>query len=177
MNREDRTSLPSELAAIEERLRTERFQASTRELDELKLRAMRQARQVRPGTQLKGRLMKSRFALLLVIVAGLMMSTTGVTLAITGSSGQGSAARLQYLQGQQQGSTLGADQGSGNSGTGNGPANGTSPANAQGNKQVEATSSSGGGGLPFTGFLAIPLIIGGVAMLGGGTVLRRRAED
>jgi hypothetical protein len=172
MNRND--EMPSEFAAIEERLRQERPQATGVELDELKLRAMRQAR---PGTQLKGSLMKSRFALLLVIVAGLMMSTTGATLAITGSSGSGSAARLQYVVGQQQGNgngdTLGADQG----GTGNqGAENGSEPANAQDNQQVAATSGSGGG-LPFTGFLAIPLMIGGVSLLGGGLLLRRRATD
>ncbi len=42
--------------------------------------------------------MKSRLALTLLLVAGFMLSTTGATLAISGSSGHGSAATNQYIQ-------------------------------------------------------------------------------
>ena len=81
--------------AIEARLRRERPAASRVELDELKLRAMRQAAKPRG---IRGNLMKSRFALVTMIVAGFMLSTTGATLAVTGSSGDGSAVSAQYLQ-------------------------------------------------------------------------------
>jgi len=188
MNRDQAIGLSSDLAAVEERLRSERAVASGLELDELKLRAMSQAGAARPGTRLKGRLMKSRFALLAMIVAGLMMSMTGATLAISGSSGAGSAAEGQYgdtPSGQQQGGgngdTLGAEQGpGGQAGTGAaGADNGSAPGDTQAAEQAAATGSGGNGGnsLPFTGLLAIPLLIGGVALLGTGGVLRHKARQ
>lgn len=194
MNRDQAIGLSSDLAAVEERLRSERAVASGLELDELKLRAMSQAGAARPGTRLKGRLMKSRFALLAMIVAGLMMSMTGATLAISGSSGAGSAAKGEYgggdtPSGQQQGGgngdTLGAEQGpGGQAGTGaegadNGSGNGSAPGDTQAAEQAAATGSGGNGGnsLPFTGLLAIPLLIGGVALLGTGGVLRHKARQ
>ncbi len=42
---------------------------------------------------------------------------------------------------------------------------------AQPTRQVEA---NGGDELPFTGFAAVPILIGGIALMGGGLVLRRR---
>jgi hypothetical protein len=41
-------------------------------------------------------------------------------------------------------------------------------------RQVENGSDSE---LPFTGFLALPVLLGGVALLGGGLVLRRRTHS
>jgi hypothetical protein len=47
--------------------------------------------------------------------------------------------------------------------------------NVQPTKQVESGAQSGGGSeLPFTGFAAIPILLGGVALLSAGLVLRRR---
>jgi len=128
--------------------------------------------------------MKSRLALLSMIVLGLMMSTTGATLAITGSSGSGSAGIAQYFgapdgddqevlgdtdgQGTQPQDSLGDEENAGDDGSG------TEPQAAQ---QVAATGDGGGNSLPFTGFLAIPLLIGGVALVGTGAVLRRRVRD
>ena len=40
-----------------------------------------------------------------------------------------------------------------------------------------AVVSDDGGSLPFTGFFTIPLIIGGVALLTSGAVLRRRTRE
>jgi LPXTG-motif cell wall-anchored protein len=40
-------------------------------------------------------------------------------------------------------------------------------------RQVEATTESQ---LPFTGFAAIPVMLGGIALLTGGLVLRRRTR-
>lgn len=142
--------------------------ATPLELDRIKLRARHQAE--RSGNSFyasqKGKLMKSRLALMLMIALGLMMSTTGATLAITGSSGSGSAAQNQYktVQPQQddnpepQAETLG-DTGSG-----------TAPAAEQ------VSVADDGGSLPFTGFVAIPLLIGGVALVSAGAFLRRKAD-
>lgn len=45
-------------------------------------------------------------------------------------------------------------------------------------RQVEAgVQAADDGELPFTGFAAIPILIGGVALLGTGAVLRRRTRD
>jgi hypothetical protein len=127
--------------------------------------------------------MKSRLALLLMIVAGLMLSTTGATLAISGSSGSGSAASNEYPdyrvppgedRGVAGGETLaGAEQDAEQpSAPGGG---GEQPAAAQEAAQAEA--AAGEEGLPFTGFLAIPLLIGGVALMGTGAVLRWKARN
>jgi hypothetical protein len=165
---------------IEARLRRERAAASRVELDELKLRAMRQASQPKG---VRGNLMKSRFALVAMIVAGFMLSTTGATLAVTGSSGDGSAAEHGYPhydldQGTSGGQTLaGQDEGAPS-----GP--GAQPGGGGGEQPVvaaqEAAQEEAAGGddtLPFTGFLAIPLLIGGVALMGTGAVLRWKAKD
>jgi hypothetical protein len=38
-------------------------------------------------------------------------------------------------------------------------------------------AQGGSGSLPFTGFVAIPLLVGGVALAGTGAVLRRRTRE
>src|ERR1700744_3882578 len=98
MNNSNRNRTPAELQEIEDTLPADRHQASPSELDAIKLQAIRQAE--RPRTSLntkKGTFMKSRLALTMVLVAGFMFSTTGATLAISGSSGSGSASESQYV--------------------------------------------------------------------------------
>jgi hypothetical protein len=70
--------------------------------------------------------------------------------------------------------------------TNNAPSGGTAPAeetntntppttsDTQPTRQVEATAGSQ---LPFTGFAAIPVMLGGIALLTGGLVLRRRTRS
>ncbi|HEV2774411.1 MAG TPA: hypothetical protein VGV90_02360, partial [Solirubrobacteraceae bacterium] len=45
---------------------------------------------------------------------------------------------------------------------------------AQAPRQLEA---AGGSDLPFTGFAAIPMLLGGIALLATGLVVRRRTPD
>jgi hypothetical protein len=161
---------PAELTPIEERLRAERVTATPIELDALKLRAMRQAAPAAPRFR-KGVLMKSRLALTMMIVLGLMMSTTGAGLAISGSSDRGSAAQGQYGvegDGGPEDNLAGTVQGGGGAGS-------QPTADSQPTEQV-AVATDDGGSLPFTGFVAIPLIVGGVALLSGGALLRWRAR-
>jgi hypothetical protein len=163
---------PADLASTEERLRAGRVMATAVELDALKLRAKRQAAPAAPRFR-KGMWMKSRLALTLMIVLGLMMSTTGAGLAISGSSDSGSAAKAQYGKDDDDN---GKDNLAGAIQDGNGGGGvDTAP---QATQQVAATTTDdGGGSLPFTGFFTIPLIVGGVALLSGGALLRWRARD
>lgn len=106
--------------------------------------------------------MKSRLALTMILVLGVMMSGTGATIAITGASDNGSAGVAQYGDQEGNDNLAGAQQGGGGDDT-------------QPTEQVAAQGDSGS--LPFTGFLAIPLLLGGVALVGTGAVLRNRARD
>ena len=123
--------------------------------------------------------MRSRLAIIAMLVFGGLLSTGGGALAVSGlASQQDNAAQGQY--GGVQGEEDEGDQGAlGEEDSGGGaPAsedNGTQPA-----RQVEAGAQGTGGEeqLPFTGFAAIPILLGGVALLTTGFVLRRRsAED
>ena len=95
----NRNGIPAEFHDIEETLRANRPETSPLELDRIKLQAIRQAAQGRPSfvARQKGAFMKSRLAMMLVIAAGFMLSTTGAGLAISGSSSSGSAAESQYV--------------------------------------------------------------------------------
>lgn len=186
MDNSNRNRTPAELEGIEAKLRAERHEASPLELDRIKLQAIRQAERARPSliARKKGIFMKSRLALTLLLVAGFMMSTTGATLAISGSSGSGSAADNQYVAPQ-------------NEHGGNHPEHEVKGENANGgnqpNKTLQPTAEtevapapaaeqqavvSSGSSLPFTGFVAIPLLVIGVGLVlvGGFIAVKSRRE-
>jgi hypothetical protein len=206
----NRNGDPAEFHDIEETLRANRPETSPLELDRIKLQAIRQAAQGRPSfvARQKGAFMKSRLAMMLVIAAGFMLSTTGAGLAISASSSSGSAAGSQYTpsgveqhgghknegQGVKGAATHGgskcSDNGSGSNGAGgnsgaNGKCNNTEPAEAEtAPAEVEVAPVpaeqqavvSNGSSLPFTGFVAIPLLIIGVLMVVGGAMLRLKSR-
>ena len=58
---------------------------------------------------------------------------------------------------------------------GGGPVAGEEDNDVQPARQVEAGANNDE--LPFTGFAAIPVLIGGIALLSAGLVLRRRTGD
>ena len=105
--------------------------------------------------------MKPRIAVAFVLAMGLLSSGTGATLAVISESG--SAAQVQYPDLKPNKTVepdrLGSD----------------TPAAGSSIQEEEQVASSGGGELPFTGFLAIPLLIVGVLFLVAGGVLRSRA--
>jgi len=127
--------------------------------------------------------MRSRLAIIAMLVFGGLLSTGGGALAVSGfSSQQDNAAAGQYGpkntddQGDQ--GVLGEDESGGPaSGTDDTPAGGEDDA-VQPARQVEAGVQATGGEeqLPFTGFAAIPILLGGVALLTTGLVLRRRSS-
>jgi hypothetical protein len=204
MNHSNRDRTPDGAEHVVKRLEAERTTASPLELDRLKLQAMHQAERARPSlyAQKKGTFMKSRLALTLVLVAGFMFSTTGATLAISGSSGSGSAANSQYISphneenkcseggsggeggtngegggGQKCGNHgvkgAGAKGGESNNTLG-GPSNGAGPVATE---QVEVATEESGSTLPFTGFLAIPLLVLGLGLIVVGAVIRIKSRN
>ena len=112
--------------------------------------------------------MKSRMTITAMLVVGALMSMSGAGLAVSGTSGSGSAAGVQYqtettasqgVSGQDNDSDQGAPQ-------------------VKAPQQVAAASASGddSGDLPFTGYSALPVLLGGLGVLGAGLVLRRRSQ-
>jgi hypothetical protein len=123
------------------------------ELDRVKRRAISQAPR-------KGLFMKPRIAVALVLAIGLLTGGTGATLAVISESG--SAAEVQYPELKPKESVNPGKLGSNPGGA----------AQVQEEQQV----ATGGSELPFTGFLAIPLLVVGVAFLVTGGVIRSRAS-
>jgi hypothetical protein len=163
-----------DLQPVVDLLRARRPEASALELDTVKRRVRARAatgRRARSAT-----FMKSRLAIIGMLVVGMLASTTGVGLAIDGLGGK-DASVAQYGDnngGKPNGGVLGENENNGGGKKNNGGGN-TSTSPLQPTRQVEAGAS--GGQLPFTGYLAIPVLVGGVALLGTGLVLRRRAAD
>jgi cobalamin biosynthesis Mg chelatase CobN len=168
--------------------------------------------------------MKSRLALVLVLALGTFLSGTGATLAISGSSGSGSAGSAQYPETCQEEEQSGkrspgscshehkscqeeeeAGERSSNSCShehrscqeeeeaGEMASGSCSHEEAEKTCQEEEEagerssgscvqesrqeSSGGGGTLPFTGFLAIPVLLVGVGLLGAGVAMRLRMRS
>ena len=140
-------------------LREERPQASELELDDIK-------RRVRQRVARKGQPMRSRLAILAMLVVGMLMSGTGAGLAVQGFNQSGDdASEVQYPP-KGEGDVLGEEDSGGEL-----PAqNEAVEDDAQVAQQVEAGDS-----LPFTGFAAIPVLVIGVALLASGLALRRRS--
>ena len=130
--------------------------------------------------------MKSRIVILSMLVFGMLLSTAGAGLAVSGLAAQDNASNAQYGTSTPTpsggGNVLG-DEDSGNNvlpedNTGGGD---TSPGGGEGNevqpaRQVEAGATTNSK-LPFTGFAAIPVLLGGIALLSAGLVLRRRTGE
>jgi hypothetical protein len=163
--------------------------------------------------------MKSRVAILGMLVTGILFSTAGAGLALSGGA-QNNAAVSQYATptptptpvctetpspgntSPTSSPTPGGSTGSGNAGGNVCEEGGVLPAEetnapSSGSQPAEAKNNSGGGGvlpaeetntqperqagaaattsqLPFTGYAAIPVLLGGLILLTGGLLLRRR---
>jgi hypothetical protein len=168
--------LQPDLQSVIDMLHANRPEATALELDavkqQIRARVANPARRRTRGNQL----MKSRLVILTMLVLGMLLSTTGAGLAVSGLSGK-NASIAQYTTATPTGGggVLGdQDTGSGTAPEVNG--GGTAPAaNTQPARQVEAGANNSQ--LPFTGFAAIPVLLGGIALLSAGLVLRRRTGD
>jgi hypothetical protein len=232
MTPSDPHRFPDDLQDVVDLLRDSRPEATALELDGIKRQAITRVRKGRSS-------MKSRFAIMAMLVSGLLVSGTGAGLAVSGIDGTDDASVAQYgttttetvpptttttqrtpapcdenqdgtvtptedLNGDRPGcadidvlptNTSGGDDCDTNGdgvispseaaaeGCGgvkgetdedtNAPASTPSKreTGAQPTRQAEA---NGADELPFTGFAAVPILIGGIALLAAGLVLRRR---
>ena len=153
--------LTGELEAVASRLRNERPEVDALGLDRIKRRAMSQASASGSWAPKKGLFMKPRIAVAFILAMGLLTSGTGATLAVISESG--SAAQVQYPDLKPKKSidpgVLGSNPGGGDNAV----------------QEEQQVANSGSGELPFTGFLAIPLLVVGVAFLVTGGMIRSRA--
>jgi LPXTG-motif cell wall-anchored protein len=86
--------LPEELEAVAHRMRVERPEVTPLELDGLRRKI--NARTARAVTPRREQSMKSRMAIVTLLVSGIVMSTAGTGLAVTGLTDTDSAAEGQY---------------------------------------------------------------------------------
>jgi hypothetical protein len=167
-------SSPEDLRPVIDLLRANRPEATALELDAVKQRVRRRTAGAPAGRRARSAtLMKSRLAILSMLVAGMLLSTTGAGLAAT-SLGSNDASVAQY------GGDKGANGGGGggtNNGGDNGDVLGASDQGTEVQPARQVETGAGSGQLPFTGFLAIPVLLGGVALLSTGIVLRRRTAS
>jgi hypothetical protein len=191
-------------------LREGRPQATDLELDEIKQRVRRRA----ADPSRRNQSMKSRVAILGMLVAGIVFSTAGAGLAMhgsnhtqasvaqymtptptatpctetatggggTGDTGSGSVSSSEAgdCAATPEGGVLPAEAENGPSGTGpsgTSPAGGVAPAEASQTQPTRQEAAATNSQLPFTGFAAIPILLGGLALLTGGLILRRRTNS
>jgi LPXTG-motif cell wall-anchored protein len=87
-------NLPEELESVAHRMRAERPEVTPLELDALRRKI--HARTTRAVTPRREQSMKSRMAIVTLLVSGIVMSTAGTGLAVTGLTDTDSAAEGQY---------------------------------------------------------------------------------
>jgi hypothetical protein len=172
------TEVPAEFADTVTRLRAERPEATELELDRAKRRVLASVRR----TQGTGGFMRTRIALTAILALGIVTSGTGGALAVSAvHSAQDNAGTAVYPTTPGNGSE-GTSSGHG-SGSGSGSSSGSGTLGTSSASSSDAVSpaaqanSTDNGTLPFTGYLAIPVLLLGVALLAMGLVLRKRADS
>jgi hypothetical protein len=187
--------LQPDLQPMIDRLRANRPTATALELDAIVQRV--QARVANPARRRTRRtsLMKSRMAILSMLVLGMLLSTAGAGLAVSGFSNSNNAAEVQYPDTTKVPDTVKApaptptptpdtsavlgdeDQSQGGQDVLPEEDQGGSPPTSRVQPSRQQVESGSATTLPFTGFAAIPILIGGIALLTVGLVLRRRTGD
>jgi hypothetical protein len=176
--------LQPDLQPVIDQLRANRPEATALELDAIKQRVRARSSQPARRRTRRAQLMKSRMVILTMLVFGMLLSTAGAGLAVSGLSGHRNASVAEYgtptptppptndvLGEQDSGSGTQPSATSPNSGSGPGGGSGVQPS-----RQVEAGATPTTSKLPFTGFAAVPILLGGIVLLSAGLVLRRRTS-
>ncbi|HZB76168.1 MAG TPA: hypothetical protein VE526_08095 [Solirubrobacteraceae bacterium] len=159
------------LDEVGERLRDARPALTPLELDAVQRRVLAPAaRSTTEGT----RTVKTRIAIIATLMFGMLFSTAGAGLAVGGFADDDQASVAQYANDDNRGGVRGEQDEGGVLGASDESADDVSAA-----EQTEFTvqGDQTGGQLPFTGFAAIPVLLVGLALLGGGTLLMRRSGD
>lgn len=136
--------------------------------------------------------MRSRAVILSTLVLGFLLSTAGAGLAVTGFAGNDQASIAEYPDAaapqqpaQQPAAEAPSDEGgvAGEENEGGGDqqvlprSDDEAAPDVQPDRQVVAgVQASDDTQLPFTGFAAIPVLLVGLALLGGGVMMRRSAQ-
>jgi uncharacterized iron-regulated membrane protein len=189
------THSDDELQPVIDLLHAHRPEASALELDAMKQRVL--IRTAKRSQQRRSHgFMRSRAAILTTLVLGFTLSTAGAGLAVSGFAGNDQASVAQYPE-QVQPQTPAAPVAPGAA-----PAPQSAPEqqSAPEDQQVlpdsdnqaapspdqnevqparqvtQGVTASTGAELPFTGFAAIPVLLIGLALLGGGLVMRRSSR-
>jgi len=169
-----------DLEAVAARLRADRPELTPLELDALQTRldALQTRIRSRTTTTRRGTFMKSRMAVTMMLVLGLLFSTAGAGLAIEGMSDSGNAGVAQYRQDTQPAPVLGDVAGEEATTTTpqRQPQGQAAPQSSPAQAPRQEAAQADEGELPFTGLAAIPVLAGGLVLLGSGLVLRRRTS-
>jgi hypothetical protein len=167
--------LQPDLQPVVAQLRAHRPEATALELDAMKQRVRTRVSQPARRRTRRAELMKSRLVILTMLVLGMLLSTAGAGLAVSGQTGN-DASIAQYGAGAAPNSPSAAPKSAGGVlGAEDTEAAPPAGSNAvQPGRQVEAGANAESGQLPFTGFAAIPILLGGIVLLSAGLVLRRR---
>jgi hypothetical protein len=174
--------LQPDLQPVIDQLRANRPEASALELDAIKQRVRARSSQPARRRTRRAQLMKSRMVILSMLVFGMLLSTAGAGLAVT-SLTEKNASIAQYGKNTTPPPPSNNVLGDQDSGQGVQPSdtNNASPSggtNVQPSRQVQAGATTpSSNNLPFTGYAAVPILLGGIALLSAGLVLRRRTGD
>lgn len=189
-------AIPEDLQGIDATLRELRPELTEDRVRFLGARARNRARvSAARSTHLKEPSLRSRLAIITMLVLGFAFSGAGVGLAVTGLDSQSaSPADLQYdrkddtsktptLAPTEQAPAAGNEvAGDTDEGTSPGVAGdsddqgGNAVAGAEDAQETRQLGAEAGGEeLPFTGFAAIPVLLMGLALLTAGFMLRRRS--
>ncbi|MGI8728980.1 MAG: hypothetical protein ACR2LK_03150 [Solirubrobacteraceae bacterium] len=182
--------LPSELAEVAQTLETDGPRMTEPEFARVRRTVLQ-----RTTSRRRTVFTRSRLAITSMLTVGALMSTGGVALGVSALSTDLTARAAQYGAPTSTATpTAGTLAGSSNP-------DGTSPTAGSGDATTEPTPPVGGvagvaaaedsdvaqapaqlkavagGELPFTGYLAIPLLLAGLVMLAAGLVLRRNGRS
>ena len=147
-----------------------RSELAPADFDRLKHRVS--SRLHRPVESPKGSFMKSRLAVVLALAFGIITSGSGVALGVNALSNTDDAAKAQY--GCPNPPCGGFLPGAGGGGDDDGDNGDNGDLQAQQQLAQGDGTGSASGELPFTGYLAIPMLAVGCLMLVVGLVLGRR---
>jgi hypothetical protein len=165
-----------ELEVVERRLRAARAQLEPDELDRVRHRVLADAPPPRHARRrFAGLLALPRVATTALLVAGFLVTGASAGLAVSGTSGSGSAGDAQYPRNDTSGGGNTPDLGgvNGTDQNGNVGVEDENTADTQLTRQIASTDSDR---LPFTGLAAIPLLLVGAGMIVSGGLLRRRSS-